>query len=487
MHDENLNSKIANATKWSSITEIMSKIVRPITNMILARILVPEAFGVLATVNMIISFVDMFTDAGFQKYLVQHEFADDDEKYKSAHVAFWTNLCISFVLLGFIVLFREPIARLVGNPGLGNVIAIASLQLPLTSFSSIQMALYRRDFDFKTLFWVRIALLCIPFIVTIPLALLGLSYWSLVIGTLGAEVSTAVILTVKSKWKPKWFYDVRTLKKMFSFSFWALVESIATWFILWADVLIIGSTLSQYYVGLYKTSVTMVNGIMNIIVATMTPILYSALSRLQYDPIRFNRMYHKIQRLISIIVFPLGVGIYLYRDFATRVLLGSQWAEASGIIGIWALTRSIMIVFGNLCSEAYRAKGKPKLSFWAQVFHLVVLIPVCIISAKQGFWSLVYARSWIQMQAVLVHFIIMWYVIGIPVWQTLRNVIPTAVSAVLMGAMGYVLQRVYTGMAWDFITILICIGVYFGILCLFPVMRSELKILLKGLRSGSDI
>jgi O-antigen/teichoic acid export membrane protein len=198
-------------------------------------------------------------------------------------------------------------------------------------------------------------------------------------------------------------------------------------------------------------------------------------------------MYHKIQRLISIIVFPLGVGIYLYRDFATRVLLGSQWAEASGIIGIWALTRSIMIVFGNLCSEAYRAKGKPKLSFWAQVFHLVVLIPVCIISAKQGFWSLVYARSWIQMQAVLVHFIIMWYVIGIPVWQTLRNVIPTAVSAVLMGAMGYVLQRVYTGMAWDFISILICIGVYFCILCLFPVMRSELKILLKGLRSGSDI
>ena len=79
MHDENLNSKIANATKWSSITEIMSKIVRPITNMILARIWC-LGIGVLATVNMIISFVDCYR--WVSKILVQHEFADDDENIR---------------------------------------------------------------------------------------------------------------------------------------------------------------------------------------------------------------------------------------------------------------------------------------------------------------------------------------------------------------------------------------------------------------------
>ena len=92
-----LKKKIINATKWSSITELAAKIISPITYMILARILAPEAFGVVATIAMIISFAEMFTDAGFQKYLVQREFKDDIEKYKSANVAFWTNLGISIL------------------------------------------------------------------------------------------------------------------------------------------------------------------------------------------------------------------------------------------------------------------------------------------------------------------------------------------------------------------------------------------------------
>ncbi len=152
LKDEKFSSKIVNATKWSSITEIAAKIVSPVTNMILARIISPEAFGVVATITMIMSFADMFTDAGFQKYLVQHEFKDENEKFENANVAFWTNLGISIFLWVIIIIFRDYISKLVGNPGLGNVIAIACVQLLLTSFSSIQMALYRRDFDFKTLF-----------------------------------------------------------------------------------------------------------------------------------------------------------------------------------------------------------------------------------------------------------------------------------------------------------------------------------------------
>ena len=75
-----LNQKAFNAAKWSTITEIIAKIANPISNMILARILAPEAFGVVATTTMIFSFAEMLTDAGFQKYLVQHQFKDEQEK-----------------------------------------------------------------------------------------------------------------------------------------------------------------------------------------------------------------------------------------------------------------------------------------------------------------------------------------------------------------------------------------------------------------------
>jgi O-antigen/teichoic acid export membrane protein len=469
-----LGKSILKATKWSTITELATRLVAPITNMILARILAPEAFGVVATVTMIITFADMFTDAGFQKYLVQHEFKDDDEKFKYTDVAFWTNLTISLLLWGIISIFSGNIANMVGNPGLGNVIIIACIQLPLTSFSSIQMALYRRDFNFKTLFYVKLIAVFIPFFITIPLAYIGFSYWSLIIGAIVTQFLNATILTVKSLWKPRWFFKIELLKNMFSFSVWSLIEAISIWFTMWIDAFIIGSALNAYYLGLYKTSTTLVNALMGLITASVVPVLFSALSRLQNDNERFNEMFFKAQKIVSIFVFPMGVGVYLYSTLATQIILGDKWIEAGPVIGIWALTSSMMIVFSHFSSEVYRAKGRPKLSFIAHLLHLVVLVPVCVISAKYGFWPLVYARSLIRLQGLLVGFVIMKFVIGIPMFNTIKNIFPTALSAVAMGVFGFLLQQIFTSLLWDIVSIILCSLFYFRLLFIFPSMRREI-------------
>lgn len=114
------NEKIQNATKWSSITEIIAKLISPITNMILARLLAPEIFGIVATVTMVFSFADMFTDAGFQKFIVQRKFEDDKELFKYANVAFWANLFVSVIFWIIIAIFSNQIADLVGCPRVRN-------------------------------------------------------------------------------------------------------------------------------------------------------------------------------------------------------------------------------------------------------------------------------------------------------------------------------------------------------------------------------
>ncbi|WP_419893007.1 lipopolysaccharide biosynthesis protein [Oceanobacillus kimchii] len=478
----NLQSKIFNATKWSAITEIVAKLITPITNIILARILVPEAFGVVATVTMIVSFADMLTDAGFQKYLIQHDFKNRTEKNKNATVAFWTNLFFSTLIWIIIFLCRDDLAILVGNEGLGNVLSIASLQLVLTAFSSIQIALFRRDFNFKALFLIRLITIFIPFIITIPLAFLGFSYWSIIIGTLLMQLTNAILLTIKSKWKPSFYYNFGILKEMFSFSIWSLIEAISIWLTTWVDTFIIGRLLSQHQVGLYKTSTTMINSLMSIVTSSVVPVLFSALSRLQDDVDKFNNLYFKFQRLVSIVVMPIGIGIYLYSELATTLFLGPQWEEASKIIGIWALTSSIMIIFGNFSSEVYRAKGMPKLSFFAQVLHLIVLIPTIIIAGQYSFWMLVYARSWIRLQFVLVHLILMKTFIKIPILKTFNNVTPSIIASVMMGGLGYSLQQINNGMVWDFLSILICIIFYFTIIFINPSHRKELIGILKSIK-----
>ncbi|WP_411738684.1 lipopolysaccharide biosynthesis protein [Peribacillus sp. S4] len=485
MKEKEFKLKVAKATKWSTITEISAKLVAPVSNMILARILAPEAFGVVATVTMIISFVEMFTDAGFQKYLVQHEFKDEDEKYKSANVAFWTNFSISIFLFGIIAYFSESISVLVGSPGLGNLITIACVQLPITAFSSIQMALYKREFDFATLFFVRMISILIPLVLTIPLALLGLSYWALIIGSIFTYLSNAIILTIKSTWKPEFYFDIGVLKKMLDFSIWSLIEAISIWFTVWIDAFIIGFYLNQYFLGLFKTSTTMVNSIMGLITASIIPVFFVTLSRLQNDNISFKQMFYKFQRTASIFIFPFGIGIFLYSDLVTTILLGNQWEEASVLIGIWALTSAVKIVFCNFSSEVYRAKGRPKLSFLAQILYLVVLVPTIIVSAKIGFLTLIYARSLIQFYFVLIHFILMKFAMGFPIVKTLKNLIPTAISVMIMGIFGVTIQRLNDGIIWSIITIILCAFFYFIVLCLFPIIRRDMKDLKNRIRSSN--
>lgn len=460
LRDASLKKEIATATKWSFITECIAKLINPLTNMILARILIPSDFGVIATITMITSFADMIADAGFQKYIIQNEFRSDEDRKRSTDVAFWTNLVISMFLWLVISIFSEKIATMVGNKGLGNVISIACVQLPITAFSSIQIASCKRDFKYKDLFLVRVVSIVIPFISTLPLAFLGFGYWALIIGTIAGGISNAIVLFLKCSYRPSFYYDFEILKKMISFSMWSLIEAISIWLTAWIDVFVIGQLLDSNYLGLYKNSINTVNSILSIVTVSTTSIIFSSLSRLQNNQEEFKKMFFLSQKLMSILILPMGVGIYIYSDLVTEILLGKQWISASEIIGIWAITSAIKVVLGDYCSEVFRAKGKPKLSFLAQVLHLLVLVPVCILSIKHGFITLVYSRSWIRMQLVIVQWIIMIYIIKIPILKSFRNIYTAIIGSILMGILAMILKRFNYGYLWNFTSIVACIMFY---------------------------
>lgn len=466
---QQLGDKVRVATKWSVVTEVVAKLVSPITSMVLARLLTPEAFGIVATLNMVIAFAEIFTDAGFQKYLVQHEFNDDRDREESTNVAFWSNLVLSLLMWLFIAIFNAPLAKWVGNPGLGHVLVIASVGIPLAAFSSIQMALYKRDLDFKTLFKVRIVGVFVPLLVTIPLALCLRSFWALVIGTICVNFTNAIMLTTFSKWKLRWFYSFEKLKEMLSFSVWSMIEAVSIWLTAYVDVFIVGTMLSQHFLGLYKTSSALVGQIMALITSIVTPILFSALSRLQNDEKEFQALFLKFQKTVGLLVLPLGMGIFIFSDFVTEILLGKQWMEASGFVGLWGLTSSVTIVLSYFSSEVYRAKGKPKLSVLSQVLHIVVLWPTILIAVKYGFKVLYIARSLVRFEGIIVDLCIMWLVVRMPVGKMIVNVIPSCVAAC---SMLLVLLFPMTSVFWvNAFYVFFAAIVYFSVIMLFPKER----------------
>lgn len=467
---ESLNKQVKSATKWSAVTEIAAKLVTPITSMVLARLLTPDAFGVVTTLAMIISFAEIFTDAGFQKYLVQHEFKDDQDREESTTVAFWSNLLMSFLFWGIIAIFNAPLAALVGNPGLGYVLIIACVSIPLAAFSSIQGALFRRDLDFKTLFKVRMVSTFVPLLVTVPLAFWLRSYWALVIGTIVNNLLNALLLTYFSKWKPRFYYSISKFKEMFSFTAWSMVEAISIWLTGYVDVFIVGTMLNQYYLGLYKTSSTLVNQIMSIIIVSTTPVLFSALSRLQNDEKEFQHLFFRFQKLVGLLVIPMGVGIFLFSDFVTGIILGEQWQEAAGFVGLWGLTSALTIVLAHYSSELYRAKGLPKLSVLAQVLHIVVLWPTIIIAVKYGFETLYIARSLVRLELIAVNLCIMGFVLHMPVGRMITNILPCSLAAAAMCVV-LLLPEAAT-LLTNLVYVVISAIIYFVIIMMFPMERS---------------
>lgn len=469
-----MDSKIVQSTKWSGITEILSKLILPVINLFLARILSPEVFGVVATFTMVTSFAEIFTDAGFSKYLIQHEFQDEEDQELSTQTAFWTNLVFSCIIWGIVFLLRYPIASLVGSKGYETEIAVMSLTIPVVSFASIQLALYRRNFRFKQLLPIRIIACSVPLVVTLPLAVILRNCWALIIGTLAKEVVNFVLLTVKSAWKPKLKYSFRKLKSMLSFSLIMMADTFVIWLTSYAGTFIISKALNDFYIGIYKTAISTISVYLNIIYTITAPVLFAALSRTQDNDIECKYIYGQFQHFVSFLLLPLGVGIFVFRDFVTGVLLGEQWGEASLLLGGMGCALSVTIVTAQYNSDYFRAKGKPYFSLGIQVLYAILMIVALSVFATHSFEALCIARITVTFVYALISCIAMNVFMKVSIVGIANNLFWPSISSALMGFLGWSLCNLRDGVLWNVLSILICI-VFYGIeLLVIPYTRKEL-------------
>ena len=223
---EEIQIKTKKSLGWSTLTEIFAKLILPITNMVLARLLADEVFGLVATLNTVILLAEVFSDAGFSKFLIQYEFPSGDEFNISKTNAFWSNFTISFLSLLIIFIFRNQLAALVGSEGYGFALFIAAIQIPIHSMSSINIAILRRRFEFNKLFIVRIAGIVSSLTFSVLFALLGFGFWTLIFATLISAAVQLILGVIFSKWLPKFKFSFTNFKQMLSFSIFSFTEAL---------------------------------------------------------------------------------------------------------------------------------------------------------------------------------------------------------------------------------------------------------------------
>lgn len=179
---------------------------------------------------------------------------------------------------------------------------------------------------------------------------------------------------------------------------------------------------------------------------------------------------------------PLSVGLFVFRDFITEVLLGSQWHEAAWFIGIWGLTSGITIVLSFFCSEVLRAKGKPRLSTISQLIDLVILIPVVWYGVHQSFDFLCSIRAFSRIFLIIPILLITYYSVKISPWKMLANINIPVWASILMGVAGMWFLTFGKSVIWNICSFVLCTLIYLSIVFVIPKTRHDLLNLKSMLR-----
>lgn len=401
--------------KWSALMEIVSRTAQPLIFIILARLLTPDDFGVLATAMIAISFSQMFWDAGLSKALIQMKESPEE----AGHVVFWTNICLG--LLIYIILFAmaPAIALFFKSPASALVLRVLGFQIIIASMTSVQQALFVRDLDFRGLFWIKLLTAFVPGLFSIPLALYGYGVWALVAGSLAGQVINLWLIWKKSTWRPRFRYDAVMARSLFSFGSWVLLEGFGAWLIVWGDNLIVGRFLGIHDLGVYRTGCMLVTIIFGLLLNPFLPVLYPTFSRLQDDLSGLKNTFERVNRVVLALALPIGVGLLLVGPEVALVLFGAKWQGLGFILSVLGFMYCIAWLVG-INAELYRAMGRPDMNTKLVYFALIYYLPAYYFSVQFGLQCFTITRFFVALIAIPIHIYLCVKMLGVSpfyLWQ----------------------------------------------------------------------
>lgn len=418
---------LAHALKWSFLGEFAAKSIQPIVFVILAGMLTPVDFGVMSAALMVISFSQVFWEAGMGKALIQRQ----RDIGHAANAAFLINLALGIVISLLLLAAAQPIARILfQDQRVVRVLQVMTLQILLGSISSVHTALLQKEMDFKKLFWVRFSTISLPGLASIPMAWGGMGYWALVAGTLLGQLAQAILLWRMSHWRPRWDFRVDIVREMGRFSGWVCASGVFAWFYSWADSLIIGMHLGSHNLGLYRTGNQLVATIYSALLTPAMPVIYSRFVRI--DRSILSRYLADSVNVIALISIPLSFLLFGLSKIISTTFFGPTWSGLGNVIALMGLSHGISFIF-SANGEAFRAADKPNYETIPMAIGVVVFLPVYFYAVKYGLNVFLYARLLsVTLIGALIHTYLAAHATGLSVGVYLRHVALFVVLVVLL-------------------------------------------------------
>lgn len=448
--NRDLNSRTIKALIWS-FTELVSKQgIQLIIQIILARLLLPEHFGMIGMITIFIALSTTFVQSGLDQALIR-ESNPGKEDYSTV---FYFNFIISIII--YIVLFMTSpmIADFYGEPQLVIIIRVMMLVVIINSFAVIQRVILIRKVDFKTQTKISLISGVSSGIIAICVALLGMGVWSLVIQQLTSRLIEALLLILSNQWFPSLKFNIRLFKKYFNFGYKLLLSGLLDTVYKNIYFVIIGKVYPATQLGYYTNAQKLSDTSSQSVSQAIQKVTYPVLSSIQQDPLKLASKYKRIIKMTSFLFFPVMMVIVAIAPNLIPFVLGEKWIPSIIYFQLLCIA-GIFYPIHALNLNVLKVKNRSDLFLTLEIMKKVIftlLITIAIIFGN-SIEALISASI---IQAFIALFINTYYSgreIGYTLRLQIRDMLPAFIISVTVCFIVYFAGIFLT--TWLFVTLII--------------------------------
>lgn len=421
--------KVISAFSWKFVERLSVQGASFLVTLILARLLTPEDYGVVALITVFISLANTFVQGGFNTALIQKKDATQEDFFS---VTVFT-LLVAVILYVFLFILAPWLADFYAMPEITNIVRVMALLLIPAAINSVQVAYVTKDLRFKVLSASSLISTGLAAIIGISMAYCGFGAWALVVQQISIQLFSCITIMVLTKWSPKGRFSIKSVRELIPYGSRILCSNLLVTFFLNLRSMIIGRMYSSESLGFFNRGKQFPQAVMESINGTIQSVLLPVYANEQDHRQKMLKMVRLSIQVSSYLIFPMMIGLACVAPALVELLLTEKWLPCVPFLQLFAF--SYMCQPAQLsAAQAYRAIGDSKTPLHLEFARKVAEIVLLAISMKYGTIAIAFSSVAAGVVALGMAFVPNVRILHYTIQEQLIDLLPALIMSLVMGA-----------------------------------------------------
>lgn len=468
-----LKDKTVKGVFWSAIDRFSTQGIQFVFGILIARLLLPSDYGVIAMLGIFMAVAQTFIDSGFGTALIRKL----NRTQTDYSTVFYFNIAVS--VIAYIGLwFASPyIADFYNIPLLESVTKVVGLNLIVSAFSGIQNSILSINIDFKSRAKISIFTTIVTGIVGLWMAYNGYGVWALVFQALSGSILRTVLMWYFVKWHPTLAFSWKSFKELFCFGSKMLASGLLDTIYNNIYTLVIGKCFSSSSLGVYSRASGLVEYPSSNITGVLQSVTFPVLSTIQNDEKRLGDSYRRVLKISVFIIFPLMVGLAAVADPFIRVVLTDKWEGTIYLMQILCFSLMWYPVHAiNL--NLLMVKGRSDYFLKLEILKKILGVLVLCVTVPLGLVAMCYGRAFTAYISLGLNTYYTNKLIGYGFVKQMKDLFPFLIQSLLMGALVSFVVSIMTS-PWLQLLVGIIVGMLYYLISSYIFKLQELRDLIE--------